>query len=326
MPSEGRVGQFFKDLGLDLSKKALGRIIESLFGLLLLPMLGNIIAKLAQLDHSPALDEYPGLTLRGAIEVWTVLVPYLYAEAWRHPTVSLLCLALLIGFVILYFALARARRRLREQGRKLNDAALADGLISRSGLAAHWPHARPEGGDQGASWDDLRAEIARPDNTFVSILGANGAETFGRANSPLYETLERFRHQIRIILAHPDGLNSRARAADLGVNEEEYRNEVRQSVDRLRTLRQRGHRVSGRYYFAKPNWKMIITPRTMWLQYYEEGGQHVANTAVYRFDATGGLYHCFMREFERIWDRCEQDAMDLGGPINHQPIQKPAKA
>jgi len=322
MSSEGRVGKFVKDLGLDLSKKVLGRAVEWLIAILLVPTIGSIVAKVAQLDHPPTLSEYPGLILRGGMEVWTVLVPSLYAAAWRHPIVSILYVILLIGFVILYFALARARRRLREQGRKLNTAALADGLISRSGLAAHWPHAQPDGGEQGASWDDLRAEIARPDNTFVSILGANGAETFGRANSPLYETLERFRHQIRIILAHPDAPNTLARAADVGANEEDYRNEIRRSVDRLRTLRQRGHRVSGRFYFAKPNWKMIITPRTMWLQYYEEGGEHVANTPVYRFDATGGLYHCFMREFERIWERCEQDQIDLGGPFNPQPIQR----
>jgi hypothetical protein len=72
--------------------------------------------------------------------------------------------------------------------------------------------------------------------------------------------------------------------------------------------------VDGRYYTGEPNWKMIITSRTAWIQYYSPGGPHVDQTPVYRFDANNdgqGLYYLFKMEFERIWRRCEASPMKL---------------
>ena len=82
---------------------------------------------------------------------------------------------------------------------------------------------------------------------------------------------------------------------------------------RLRDLRYQHHAIDGRFYNGQPNWKMIITSRTAWLQYYAPG-KHVDETPVWRLDSTehgNGLYHIFAMEFERIWRRCEGHDMPL---------------
>jgi hypothetical protein len=315
MPSEQRalgrrIREYLKELGTDLSKRALLHVGGAVLGILLTATLGRLAQNWFNLDHTPTLDEYPGLAWRALVEVWTVYLSSVYTAFWRHPLLGVFCLALSSFAVILYVSASRAKRRIIALGIRLDEIGKVNAIIARSGLVARWPHARPNGGADGASWDDLRSEIARRDNTYVNILGANGAETFGRPTAPLHDALARFQHPVRVILAHPDSDNIRARAADIGVAPDLYRAEINESVDQLRRLRQRGHRVTARLYHAKPNWKMIITTRTMWVQYYDEG-THVAELPVYRFDAGGDLYHCFAKEFERIWERCAGDEVNL---------------
>jgi hypothetical protein len=166
----------------------------------------------------------------------------------------------------------------------------------------------------GAPRDAIRAEILYPHNSFVHILGANGVDTFGRQGSPLYETLHQFQHTTRIILVSSRSKQIDGRAASIGVDAQDYRNAVEASIRRLRDLKNQQHSIEGRLYDGQPNWKLIITNRTVWMQYYMPGGKHVDATPAWRFDLVdepGCLYHYFHMEFDRVWRRCEKERMKL---------------
>lgn len=226
-----------------------------------------------------------------------------------HSTVAVVISAVVVTFV---FLLRRARFRIDQLRAFVNNAAVAEALVAESGLGGRWPHARLAEG--GAPWHAVRSEILRPENNILYILGANGVDTFGRAASPLYESLQQFRHETRVILVSPTSKELVGRSHAVGVNPEEYEANIKSSVRRLRELRSQQHPIEGRYYSGQPNWKLIITSRTAWMQYYMPNGMHVDATPCWRFDLTAtddGLYHYFSMEFNRIWRRCEGNPMVL---------------
>ena len=224
---------------------------------------------------------------------------------------AVLIVMVLIGLVALLY---RAYKTIGRQLTLVKEAAENKALVAQFGAGARWPHARRSGAG-GAPWDDLIKEIERPGNHSLDILGANGVDTFADVASPLYDVLARFKNgPIRVILAFPDRRTVTGRALNVGTNARDYVKAIIKSQSRLRELKSHHLSVDGRYYKGEPNWKLIITSRTAWMQYYEPGGPHVDQTPVYRFDASDegqGLYHLFKLEFERIWRRCEADPMKL---------------
>jgi hypothetical protein len=220
---------------------------------------------------------------------------------------------IITGVVLsLLFLLRRANYRIRNLSERIADANVAQSLIAQSGLGGRWPHAKLAEG--GAPWKDVCAEILRHDNGILYILGANGVDTFGRPAAPLFEVLPQFRHDTRIILVSPRSKEVEGRARAVGMDPQEYKANIETSVRRLRDLRRQQHPIEGRYYAGQPNWKLIITSRTIWMQYYMPNGQHVDATPCWRFDITSGddgLYHYFFMEFNRIWRRCEAEQIDL---------------
>jgi len=46
----------------------------------------------------------------------------------------------------------------------------------------------------------------------------------------------------------------------------------------LKFLRKQAHSIEARYYEGQPNWKLIATNSTLWVQYYLPGGPHVDQT------------------------------------------------
>jgi hypothetical protein len=137
-------------------------------------------------------------------------------------------------------------------------------LAVKAGLGGRWPHAKPDD-PGGAPWKDLCAEISRHDNRTLLILGANGVETFGRQGSPLYEVMQTFLGQTRVILIDPNSTQAAGRAAALSQNTGEYKRAIGVSTKRLRDLRHQQHSIEVRSYDGLPNWKMIITSRTAWI-------------------------------------------------------------
>lgn len=234
--------------------------------------------------------------------------PYDYSiRAFSNdPIYYFTVLVLASGNLTLLVLLRRARKRFRA-------TAVERALAQQAGLGGRWPHARVDD-PAGAPWGELCKEIARPDNHLLYILGANGIDTFGAQGSPLYAVMQSFRGEVRAILVHPNSNETVGRAHAVGTDPIEYRRAIRQSETRLRDLRRQQHAVEGRFYTGQPNWKLIITSTTAWVQYYAAGGQHVNATPVWRFDATkegDGLYHLFRMEFERVWRRCADDEMNL---------------
>jgi hypothetical protein len=168
---------------------------------------------------------------------------------------------------------------------------------------------------EGAPWHELCAEINRGDNHHLYILGANGIDTFGAPHSPLYEVMETSRAEMRVVLIDPDSPHLGGRARAIGQDPRDYKRAIRTSEQRLRDLREEHHAIEGRFYDGQPNWKLIITTTTVWVQYYAAGGLNVNETPVWRFDATAGgdgLYHLFRMEFDRIRRRCDDNEMNLG--------------
>jgi hypothetical protein len=222
-----------------------------------------------------------------------------------NPGTTLLTMFLVGGYVVFFILLRRSRWILRE-------VSIERALAVQAGLGGRWSHAKPDGSG-GAPWTDLCAEILRHDNRMLFILGANGIDTFGRPGSPLFDAMQNFLGQTRVILIDSNSEHTSGRAATVSQPVQEYKKAIASSVRRLRDLRHQQHSIEGRYYDGLPNWKMIITSRTAWIQYYVPS-QHVADTPVWRFDSTAegsGLYNLFAMEFERIWRRCEPNKMNL---------------
>jgi hypothetical protein len=224
----------------------------------------------------------------------------------EDPVRTVATLVLISLYLVLFVLFRRARRALRTS---VTMRALAD----QAGIGGRWPHNRPDQPDS-APWVDLCADIRRPDNNTLYILGANGIETFGAPGAPLYEVMQTFSGNSRVVLASPDSTHTAGRAQSVKMAPADYKAAIARSTKRLKDLRGQLHSIEGRYYDGQPNWKLIITNRTAWVQYYVPDGRHVNQTPVWRFDATttgDGLYYWFRMEFERIWRRCEGMEMTL---------------
>jgi len=202
---------------------------------------------------------------------------------------------------------------LRRSNYRLRDASITRALAVQAGIGGRWPHARTDN-PEGAPWSELCNEIVRLDNHLLFILGANGVETFGSQQSPLYQVMQQFHGDIRVILMDPDSAELAGRARAVSIDPVEYKRAIRASERRLKDLRRQQHAVDGRFYTGQPNWKFIITSTTAWIQYYLPGGRHVNETPVWRFDATpdgDGMYGLFRIEFDRVWKRCNGNSMNL---------------
>lgn len=299
------------DVLKDLRKKALYLALA-----VLAPYILSAIQQFYKLDHTPDWPEV-GWLLLASLKNYPALVHYWLFEtptrfAVQNPAYSILLLTLLAGFILLAWFLIRAHRQLNLQSHILQTADISRSLISQSGIKARYPHAKTT--DDGAPWGALREEILQPENKFVHILGANGIDTFGKQGSPLFETLQDFRGTTRVILCAPSSAQMNGRARAVGVPTTEYTKAIKISKRRLSELRKAQLSVEGRFYTGQPNWKLILTSTSAWIQYYIPGGPHVDQTAVWILSVTtntDGLYHLFHMEFERIWERCKDSVMPL---------------
>ena len=224
--------------------------------------------------------------------------------------VALVLAAILVVIAVLF---RRARRRIKALAISLEEASVAKALVNQLGIGGRWADAKDSG---GPPWLDVCKEIQRPGNTVLDILGANGIETFGERGSPLYFTMQTFTGTVRVVLLHPAGRETAGRASSVGTDVRSYRKAIIASQARLRELRKQHRAVDGRFYDGQPNWKLIITSRTAWVQYYAPTGKHVNETPMYRFDASededrSSLFHLFHMEFDRIWRRCAELPMKL---------------
>ncbi len=178
-------------------------------------------------------------------------------------------------------------------------------LLEKTGLFEFWPNAdRKERADQ---WNIMSDRILAKPHAFLYMIGSTGWETFGEESSPLHNAVLKFTGDIRIILLNEDSQYLPSRAASVMVTPYEYKRQIRDSIKYLKWLRKRGHHVELHVYDSIPNWKMIFTPKRLWLQHYHND-YHVEECPVNIFYSTEdllGLYHAFSKDFKRIWDLSE---------------------
>jgi hypothetical protein len=303
--------KLIRDGAVDVFKEIRKRI-----GLALLLLAGGwllaFISKLYNLETLPSWIDVPALILQALGDLFLWIgggLKRLIDAALSNYVIFIIGLVLAVGYIILFVLFRRAKGVIEHQGAILREGAIHRELVEQAGLGGKWPHAAKNG--TGAPWADLCQEIQRPGNSILYILGANGLETFGETGAPLYDALELFRGTVRVILLDPDSEEMAGRAAAVGAQKAAYRRAILKSQTRLKDLQRRHYSIEGRFYNGQPNWKFIITSRTIWVQYYVPGGPNVNETSVWRFDSTGAdcLYKLFCMEFERIWRRCAGNPM-----------------
>ncbi len=221
------------------------------------------------------------------------------------PTVSLvvvLCVAFTVAFLIVVISLAVSalvRTGISSYKRRQ--------LVQRVGLSGYWPDAKAD--ENSDAWLALRNHIYSQGNSTLYILGATGLDTFGKRGSPLWQSVDEFKGEIRVILLAPDSKHLPLRAKSVGMSEIQYREQISMAINQLTEWKAQGHRVRHYLYDALPNWKILLTSKLVWVQYYRPH-QNVQDTPVYQFYATEnrfGIHEAFRVEFLRIWDCCEAD-------------------
>ncbi|MHC2289957.1 hypothetical protein [Bradyrhizobium barranii] len=311
----GKVSGAFKWIATEakglLLKEAFKYVFLTLVSLLLAWILTRL-SQLLQLD-TPLTPGTIGPETYGLLKDF-IAHPYdnTIGVMTANPFAAVISLAFSIVVVLSAVLIRRAHLKVQSISAGLQEVAASAALASAVGIGGRWAHSAKDG--SGAPWGELCKEILRAENNVLDILGANGLETFGEPSSPLYETLERFSGTTRIILLHPASQETAGRAMAVKMPVRIYRKAIVTSQSRLRSLRKSHHAVDGRFYDGQPNWKLIITSRTAWIQYYIPGGEHVAATPVYRFDASEDascFYNLFHMEFDRIWRRCATTPMNL---------------
>jgi hypothetical protein len=219
----------------------------------------------------------------------------------EHPVLGGATIVIVVAYAVGGAYFAWIAKRNVQMGAALTSAK----RFRELGFVNAWknlPAAPDEKNEQ--PWVDIRAAILHDGNRSLRLLGANGDETFGGIRSGLYQTLDKFKYPIQVILIDPSCDDMLTRTKDLGMDRDQYRQAIFTSVGRLNVVG--GHtQVDWRFYDRYPVWKFIITDHSAWVSYYPPK-KHVHETTVFRFDKTNDendIYRLIDTEFNRIWER-----------------------
>ena len=229
---------------------------------------------------------------------------WLFELISKDPVRAVVVVLAIVAAAALLIALALACQKILSV---IYNAYLRRKLVQLVGLKGYWPDARPDIGHE--AWSNLREELGQA-SPILNILGSTGIDTFGKQGSPLWDSVNGFRGEIKIILMSPESEFLGERARSVGMTEGAYREEIKTALEQIKKWQKAGRRVSHRTYDSPPNWKLILTSKLAWVQYYRHQ-KHVQQTPVYQFYATfgeTGLYHVFDDEFARIWRLCGADS------------------
>lgn len=152
-------------------------------------------------------------------------------------------------------------------------------------------------------WKSCATAIESENPVELCILGLTGWDTFGKPGAPLHDVLKRYAGNINILLLDPNTQAFKNRATALNINEQNYREQVLDSLKFCKDLKGKGKSIEVRLYKRTPIWKMIQTNSFLWLQYYHPN-KHVDDTPVYALFADGAhnsLIFPFRDSFKRRW-------------------------
>lgn len=165
-------------------------------------------------------------------------------------------------------------------------------------------------------WALLCSDVKRAssEKTTLWILGATGRETFAGTSSPLHDVVKKYEGEIRVLLIRPGSEAFKKRCGGLGMAESKYLDQILDSIDFCKDLAsQQLNSVQLRLYEGIPIWKMIMTNRVLWVQFYKPS-THFDNTPMYCFefrDDGSTLFDGFRTVFTKRWDHDGSKHVDL---------------
>lgn len=232
--------------------------------------------------------------------VFLALKYYVIQHPIRALTVSSIFLLLIFSISISVLAYKYARMYAKRQ-----QTLLAIGF--------HDFHPHETLDEKTRDWDDLIERLNSNRSTYVYIMAVTGEHTLGRKTSPLFNFINAFEGELRILLIKPFCKAFCERAHALQISHERYVKEIEETIDVCRELKAAGRNVSVKLYEQKPIWKMILTEQYLWLQYYSPS-KNVEKTPVYSFfgnTAKTSLYYPLADVFVKRWAHDNNDEIDL---------------
>ena len=157
-------------------------------------------------------------------------------------------------------------------------------------------------------WQIFLQRIQDENPSTIRILGASGCETFYQEQSPLHELVKNFSGSVQVLILDPESSCIVDRAKSIDVKVSDYRSETKKSLNYLKKLRETKEMLSVKLYSHLPNWKMVVTDKYLWLQYYSSES-HVDDTVVYMIyknNNNQSLYTPFLYEFNRLWEAAKK--------------------
>lgn len=157
-------------------------------------------------------------------------------------------------------------------------------------------------------WTESKLSDGLPAAREVSVLTVTGFDSFTAPASPLRPVLDSA-FEIRVMLLNPASHGAQLRAASPEAGRDaqaELKNEIRCSVDYLRSLRKAGRKVSLKFYDHPPFWNLAIVGEHAWVQYcYRDCASSRAPEYVFALnprDPKRGLYVPFCMHFLEKWN------------------------
>ena len=172
----------------------------------------------------------------------------------------------------------------------------------------------------------------------IMLIGSTGFRSFVNPEGELHNVLKHAR-EARIMLLNPfgEGAQMRAKAIlDPGVTPEKLKDQIRESIEFLKTLRATQKTIRLKLYSDAPFLKLAILGDHLWLQHYHTGldVQHMPECML-RYDQTPrSLYTLFYDHFLRRWNDPDIPEYDLdtdelvyrdvsGNAIKREPFHAP---
>lgn len=221
---------------------------------------------------------------------------------WRLLVSPFLVAALTVVVVLLAVKAVRLQR-----GRKADRDTL-----SQLGVRLFSKHETPE--EKQADWSQMASDLKEDINSSIWILGSTGKETFGGPNSPLGAVLRGHKNALRVILLRPFSKGFERRYKEVQQDEGSFLEETLDAIDFCSELK-RKYKVDIELKVCSEVaiWKMVVTSRQLWLQYYAPG-VHVEDTPLYCFESLQGdkgLYAALKSVFHKRWTLDNNPKIDL---------------
>jgi hypothetical protein len=149
----------------------------------------------------------------------------------------------------------------------------------------------------------------------VMVITSTGFRTFVDPKSELHEVIQNCR-QAKIMLLNPQSEGAAVRAKSIpipDVTPESFGEQIRKSIDFLKTLKSAQKNVRLKLFHDPPFLKMTILGDYIWLQYYQTGlDVQMMPKYVFKHDPnTGSLYTPFYQYFLERWNNPDLPEYDM---------------